>query len=71
MKHILSAVLLLLNFYLGLHNNRLAIFEDGKAVIILPYQGDIFPEEEQKRLQTGIPFETNEELSMLLEDFIS
>ncbi len=71
MKHIITAAVLLLSFYLGLHDNRLTIFEDGKPIIILPYRGDIYPAEDQQRLRQGIPFETNDELSALLEDFIS
>ena len=71
MKHILTLSLLLISFYLGLHDNRLAIYENGRPVIVLPYRGDIFPVEDQKRLQQGIPFDTNEDLCSLLEDFIS
>lgn len=71
MKHILTLTLLLLTFYLGLHGDRLAILEDGKPVIILPYRADIYPEEDRARLKEGIAFETNEDLSALLEDFIS
>ena len=72
MKHIqLTALLLLLGFYLGLHNNHLTIFEDGRPVVILPYSAELYPNEDQNRLRQGIPFETNEELSALLENFIS
>ena len=71
MKHILSAVVLLLSFYLGIHNNRLTIYEDTTPVIILPYRADLFPLADQQRLSAGIPFETNDELSSLLENFIS
>ncbi len=71
MKHIITVSILLFSFYLGLHNNRLTIFEDGRPVVILPYRGDIYPAEDQKRLREGIPFETSDELSALLEDFIS
>lgn len=71
MKHILTAALLLLTFYLGLHNNYLTIYEDDVPVIILPYRGDLYPQEDQRKLREGIPFETNDELSSLLEDYIS
>lgn len=71
MKHILAMCLLLLSFYLGLHQNRLTIFEDDKPICILPYRGDLYPETDQARLKEGIPFESNEELADLLADFIS
>ena len=71
MKHIQLTALLLLYFYLGLHSNHLAIFEGNKPMIILPYKADLYPAEDRQRLRQGIPFETQEELSSLLEDFIS
>jgi len=71
MKHIQLTALLLLGFYLGLQGNHLAIFEDSRPVIILPYKADLYPAQDQQRLRQGIPFETQEELSSLLEDFIS
>ena len=71
MQHIISISILLIGFYLGLYNNNLTIFEDGKPIITLPYHSEIYPTEDQERLREGIPFETNDELSALLEDFIS
>lgn len=71
MKHIQLTALLLLGFYLGLHNNQLTIFEDSRPVVILPYSADLYPAADREQLRRGIPFETNEELSSLLEDFIS
>ena len=71
MKHIQLTALLLLGFYLALHNGHLTIFEDSRPVVILPYSAELYPNEDQNRLRQGIPFETNEELSALLEDFIS
>ena len=72
MKHILT-LSLLLSFYLGLYNNHLAIFDSERSypVITLPYCADLYPEEDQKRLRSGIEFNTSNELSRLLEDFIS
>lgn len=72
MKHILTLSLLLLSFYLGLYNNRLTIFEaNGTPVMVLPYKAELYPEQDRQRLRQGIPFETNEELTKLLEDFMS
>lgn len=73
MKHILMMCVLLFSFYLGLYGDNLAIWEDGhkSPTLILPYKAALFPEEDQKRLKEGIPFESHDELSGLLEDFIS
>ena len=71
MKHILAMCLLLLSFYLGLHQNRLTIFEDNKPIFILPYRDDLYPEKDRARLKEGIPFESNEELAELQAEFIS
>ena len=64
---------MLLSFYLGIYNNHLAIFDSERKypVITLPYRADLYPEEDQKRLRSGVEFNTGEELSRLLEDFIS
>lgn len=73
MKHRISLWLLLFGLYLGIYNGNLAICEDGKTtpVMVLPYKAALFPEEDQKRLKDGIPFENNHELAQLLEDFMS
>lgn len=73
MKHILVMCTLFLGFYLGLYNGNLAIWEDGhtQPSVILPYKAAIFPADDQNRLKDGIRFENHDELSGLLEDFMS
>lgn len=73
MKHILMMWLLFFGFYLGIYEGRLAIWEDGhnNPTMILPYKASLFPKEDQNRLNDGIPFESHDELTELLEDFIS
>ena len=73
MKHIIALLPLIFSFYLGVYNGRLAIWDtDTKnPVFILPYKVSCYPEADQDRLREGIPFETTQELSVLLEDYIS
>lgn len=63
--------LLLVLGYLGLHKGYLALFEEGKPVMILPYKAEMYSSEDQLTLKKGIPYETEEELTRLLEDFLS
>lgn len=67
------ACLILLMGYLGLHNGYLALFEDGSSEpsLILPYKAELYPQADQEALKQGIPYETQEELTRLLEDFLS
>ena len=69
LRHI--CCLLLLLGYLGLHKGYLALFEEGKPVMILPYKALMYSQEDQQALQKGIPYESEEELTRLLEDFLS
>ena len=73
MKHILCMWILFFGLYLGIYNGNLAICEEGQTtpVMILPYKASLFPEDDIQRLKAGIPFENTDELSRLLEDFMS
>lgn len=66
-------IVLLLALFLGCHNGFLAIFEASSSipVEILPYKVCVFPEKDIKLLEKGIPFSTTDELSELLDDYIS
>ena len=59
--------------YLGIHNGYLALFDEGQPqpLMVLPYRAEIYPQEDQKALQQGIRYESQQELSQLLEDFLS
>ena len=63
----------LLGLYLGISDGYLAIFQTGKVLPeqVLPYSREVFTEDDQVRLERGIPFSTDAELSRLLEDFTS
>ena len=70
-KHL--ACLLLLMGYLGLHNGYLALFENGSSEpsMILPYKAELYPKADRQALENGIPYENQQELTRLLEDFLS
>lgn len=64
---------LLLSGYLGLYQGRLALWRSDAPLPEQIFQKtpDIYPEADQRALQKGIPFATEEELSRLLEDYLS
>ena len=71
-KRILSLLLAVIG-YLGIHNGYLALFDnkDAQPIMVLPYRSELYPEEDHKALQQGIPYTSQEELTQLLEDFLS
>ena len=73
MKKRIAAFILSLVGYLGLHNGYLALFEDGgvQPVLVLPYKAETYSSEDRASLQQGIAYNTQEELTRLLEDFLS
>ena len=70
-KHIF--LLLTIIGYLGVHNGYLALYDDtrGQPLMVLPYQVDIYPAEDRRALTQGIPFDSQEALTRILEDFLS
>lgn len=73
MQRRIISLLLSLGLYLSVHNGHLAIFDTDatQPLTVLPYPTSAFPQNDQKTLQQGIPFDTQEELAQLLEDFLS
>ena len=71
-KRILSFILVIIG-YLGIHNGYLALYdaEQTSPLLILPYRSELYPQEDQNALQKGIPYQTQDELTRLLEDFLS
>ena len=72
----LPPILLILAFcisYLGLYRGNLAIFsgDDQKPAQVFPYSQELFPETDREALRKGIPFSSQEELSRLMEDYLS
>ena len=66
-------VLILLLGYLGLYNGQLALYNSNRSTpdTVLPYRVELFPEADQESLRYGIPYNSESELSRLLEDFLS
>jgi len=64
---------LLLTLLLGCHNGYLALFEgsDPAPVRTFPYRVEGFPQNDQEALRQGIPISSDEELTRLLQDFLS
>lgn len=63
----------LLGFLLGVHNGQLALWnsEDPEPARVFPYAASLLPPADQAALRRGIPVESPEDLSRLLEDFSS
>lgn len=70
-KHVYA--LLLLTCLLGLQDGYLALFrgENTTAYHVFPYRAELYPKIDRQALENGIPFSSQEELSQLLEDYLS
>ena len=70
-----KAILLpvLLGFILGCHQGYIALWTDGavQPETVYPYPVSCFPPEDQEALRNGIRAETAQELTRLLEDYLS
>ena len=67
---IYCTVLLLMGF-LGIYGEHLVLhFSDGTEYP-LPYQSALYTTADQELLHKGIPFSSQQELSLLLEDYLS
>ena len=66
-------LLFLLACYLGIHNGHLALFDEQSTapLLILPHTVQMFSAEDQQKLAQGIEFDSPQELSRILEDFLS
>lgn len=67
------ALLLLMTLTLGCHKGYLALFEEGvpAPVKTYPYRIEGFPQADQEALRRGIPIASGEELTRLLQDYLS
>ncbi len=65
--------LLVFSLYLGISGGRLALFRKGSStpLQIYPYPISAYPHAEQQALLEGIPIENEEQLTSLLENFLS
>lgn len=58
---------------MGIQNGYIALWHDGTSepVEIFPYRADSLPIADQRALEKGIPISSQEDLSRLLEDYLS
>lgn len=70
MKHLILALFV---GYLGLYNGQLALFNGSNPApdTVLPYRVELYPEADRESLRNGIPYNSENELNRLLEDFLS
>lgn len=62
-----------LGFLLGIHNGRVALWEDGKTapVKVFPYRASLLPDKDRQALEKGIHFDSKQELMDRVEDYLS
>ncbi len=63
----------LLGFLLGIHNGRIALWEDGRQapVRVFPYKASMLPEKDRQALEKGIHFDSKQQLLERMEDYLS
>lgn len=73
MKHTMAVILSALNLILGCWQDRVALFLSGETqpVQLYPVRLELLPQADQRDLREGIPIYSSEQLSRLLEDFLS
>ena len=59
----------LLGFLLGIHNGRIALWEDGKQtpVKVFPYSAAMLPEKDRQALEKGIHFDDALQMLQLVQ----
>lgn len=72
-KIVILYCMTVLGFLLGIHNGKVAIWQDGTAepVKVFPYSANMLPEKDRALLEEGIHFNTKEELVKRIEDYLS
>ena len=64
---------LIFGFLLGVHNGYIALWQEGEQepVKVFPYMAHMLPQQDQQRLENGIPISDERHLYQLLEDYLS
>ena len=64
---------LMFGFLLGIHHGYVALWHDGDTnpVEVFPYRAEMLPKADRQALKKGIVIENEEELTRLLEDYLS
>ena len=73
MKPVLTAVLLFMTLFLGVRNDCVALLraDTGETVAVYPMKVQMLPRYDQLALEAGIPIYSRDQLTHLLEDFLS
>ena len=69
----LTAYLLLYGFLLGVHNGNIALWKDDdpQPIQVFPYCASALPQKDQEALRNGIKIDDWDDLTRLLEDYLS
>ena len=69
----LTAYLLLYGFLLGVHNGNIALWKDDdpNPIKVFPYCASALPQKDQEALRNGIKINDLNDLTKLLEDYLS
>ena len=64
---------LIFTFILGVHKGKLALYKPGcqDPLRVFPYRVEMLPAADQAALEKGIPINTPDGLSRLIEDYLS
>ena len=64
---------LVFGFLLGIYEGKVALWvgDDPQPFKVFPYSASILPENDRQKLEEGIRVESREDLSRLLEDYLS
>ena len=67
------ASLLLFGFLLGVHEGKVAVWMDGKKepVRVFPYSVSLLPKADQKKLESGLRFNSLGELKEFIQNYLS
>lgn len=72
-KLIILYCVTIIGFLLGIHNGRVAVWQDGvkDPIKVFPYSAKLLPKQDRALLEKGMHFETKEELIRRIEDYLS
>lgn len=72
-RHVYGYLALIFTFLLGNYNGYIALWKEGDSIPlrVFPYSVQSLPPADQKLIANGIPIASQEQLQMLLEDYLS
>ena len=67
----IRCTILLMGLLLGIHEGNIALWKNDRLIQEFPYPASMLPPSDQMNLQKGIPIENAQDLSRLLEGYLS